>query len=448
LISSVKVTGGTLSGTSVSVSGFKHAVVPIICSSIYFAGKVHLKNVPNIEDIQLLSQIIRFLGGKAEFNQGDLSLDTSGMRYEDIPESLTKSIHGSVYLIPTMLGRFGKVIMGSSGGCQIGDLKNNGKRPIWHLASVLERFGATFEIENDYLKGFCKGFRNCEIDIMEYSDRKDILTGPLVSGATKTAILAAIATKSGTTVIHNPYRKLDVVELIRFLVLSGCEVEDNGKSIFIKKSNNLTNATYFLVSDVVEVITYIACAVYNRFPLVVENVTVSRIREALRPEIEYLTRMGIDLIWGNNFVKIPVPEKIFGVDIEVTSIGMYSDSHPFFTLMLLGGDEISNIKEYVWKGRFDYARQLSEMGARLIIQDRTVKIIPGYPYLSGKTVNATDLRAAAVLILAALRIKGSTIVTNIHHLNRGYDNFLLTLAQLGAQIEPVECGGRDVDQTQ
>lgn len=431
----VKVTNSSLQKNDIKISGYKHAAVTLIAASAYISKKVRIRNIPLIEDTYILSEILETLGAKTKFDNNTLVIDSSKLSGTIIPESLSEKIHGSLYLIPTILGRTGKVKIGRSGGCQIGDESVKGARPVHHMVDVLEKFGGRFKWENNVLTGECDGFVATEINIMNYSDSDKILTGPLVSGATKTAILAALCTKQGTTVIHNPYFKPDVTELISFLKSIGYKITFNRKLISITPPDKIKETDYYLVSDITEIITYIGLAVYTDNALMLNNITVDRVKEGLSPELEYLKKMNINLIWGNDHLYIPKNQYVKSVDIEVTSIGIYSDSHPFFTLMLLRGDNGSKITEYVWHNRFLYVDELNKLGLKLEKYGNTVLINPGSPLTTSSYLEANDLRSAAVLIIAALGAPGTSIINNIHHLNRGYENFVGTLKELGFRVE-------------
>lgn len=419
--------------SSVVITGYKHAAVPIIALSAYLNTKITLKNVPKVEDTFVLIKILELFGSTVSFDENTLILESNEFHGYEIPQSLNEKVHGTLYLIPTILGRLGKIKIGQSGGCQIGDEKLNGSRPIHHIVDVLEKFGAEFIHTGNILEGTCKEFKACEINIMDYSNRVDIINGPLVSGATKTAILAAACTKKGTTIIRNPYYKPDVTEILSFLSLAGYDIQSDKDTISISPPCTLKQPTHYLVSDITEIITYISCSIYMNHPLTLKNVTVNRVKEALKPELEFLKEMGINLKWNDNSIYVPQVKRINPVDIDVVSMGIYSDSQPFFTLMLLRGDNKSRITDHVWTNRFRYAIEMKKIGIKLEIEDNTVFISPGYP-CSASTLYATDLRAAAVLILASLKAPGKTTIKNVDHLTRGYENFIETLQFLGADV--------------
>lgn len=438
-MSSITVYSSNLKSLNIKVSGYKHSLVVIIAATIIIQNAVKLSNVPDIEDTKVLTKILNYCGGQATFDNKVLSLNTSNLISAPMLPSLTKLIHGSLYLIPVFLGRFGKIQFGESGGCQIGASSSNGKRPVNHIVSILENFGGKFELSEETIIGRCEGFQACTIDIMNYSDKTDILTGPLVSGATKTAILAAMCVEKGETIIHNPYPKPDVTELLEFLKECGYSVKYNGQIAAISRGtankSSPKKISYKMMSDISEIITYISCAVYNSVPLTLSGIDVAKIKTGLKEELKLLEQMGVNLKWGNNTLYIPVIEKLCSIDIDVTSVGIYSDHQPFFALMLLKGDAPATIREFVWKERFDYAKELVKLGAKILIKDNSITIYPSKLEKAGQLLYANDLRAASVLLIAALSIKGETRIENIYHLNRGYESLIDVFIKMGANIE-------------
>lgn len=211
-----------LNTATVSVSGYKHAVTVILSATIINPNAVIcLYNVPKINDVKYMSAIIENLGGQVKMTNISVKIDTDRITKYLVPEQLSRHIHGAVYFLPTILGRFGHVEIGNCGGCQIGENTVIGCRPIEHMLSVLEKFGTKFHVSQGKIIGDSPDFHSCTIDIMDYSSSNEVLTGPLVSGATKTAILAAAAVKVGKTIILNPYPKPDVTELLTFLEVLG-----------------------------------------------------------------------------------------------------------------------------------------------------------------------------------------------------------------------------------
>ncbi|WP_437620385.1 UDP-N-acetylglucosamine 1-carboxyvinyltransferase [Sorangium sp. So ce1151] len=433
-----RINGGTLTGGSVAVAGYKHALVPMITASICSSEPVEISNAPGVLDTVVLGQIIRHMGGEMEHQDGRVRIDAAGMRSMLVPDALSAQIHGSVYLIPALLARFGEVEFGPSGGCQIGDSAQGGKRPVQHMTSVLERFGARFEEEGEHLRGRCGTLRGTEIDIMDYSTdpKRRALEGPYMSGATKTAVLAAVNAE-GTTVIHNPHDKEATLDLVRFLREAGCSIEAEERRFVIRGRSRLRAVSHRLISDTTEMVTLIALSVFTATPLTIENVTVEAVQRPLAPEIEVFNAMGVTLRWGADSIDVRAPERLAGVDIEATGLGVATDSQPFLTLMLTIADRPSRVTDTIWRHRFGYVDPLVRLGAELRVEGASVHVTPARPHRAGQSLRATDTRAAAVLALAALGIRGETVIADVHHAARGYERLVPKLRALGADISEI-----------
>jgi UDP-N-acetylglucosamine 1-carboxyvinyltransferase len=432
------IEGSNLRPGSLRVAGYKHALVSVLAAAVNVDAEVQLTNVPHIEDSRVLAQILAEAGARVSLRDGQMHLDARGLARSEVPPALSQRIHGSLYLIPAFLGRLGSVRFEEAGGCQIGDQAQGHRRPVDHMLSVLESFGARFETNGVTLTGSTRGLRACELDIMDYSEQRDVLTGPRVSGATKTAILAAACVRNGTSVIRNPYPKPDVTELLAFLRRCGHSVQQKEGAVHISHGSPApgTTPTHALISDISEVMTYITCAVFHEVPLTLEGLPVDRVRAGLAEELRLLERMGVRLEWTEDSVSVAHQGGVRGVDIDVTSVGIYSDHQPFFALMLLKADRPCRIREWVWKHRFGYAQELMKLGAKLEPGEDSIVVHPSTLRPAKEPLHAGDLRAAAVLVLAALGVEGETRLTGAHHLDRGYERLLEDLQSLGARMHP------------
>jgi len=418
---------------TVRISGFKHALIPMLATSTFADGDVTLRNVPDIEDTVVLSEILSILGASIHRTQDCLTINTSGLGWRAIPDTLMARVHSSIYMIPCLLGRFGEVELGPSGGCPIGDHWHPGRRPVQHILSVLELFGARFDTTGGRVKGRCNGFKGAYIDIRNYWKNKQSVTGPLASGATKTALMAA-SIAQGTSIIEFPYRKADVIELLAFFKGAGVAIEDDGRRFIIEGNTSLSSVNHTLIPDLIEIITFIACSSHLQKPFRIQIAADDRVRLGLASEIEVLETMGVRLQWEEGTIIVQPHNTIRGINIEVSPQSIYSDSHPFLALILLSADRPARIIEKVWPHRFHYAHELIRLGARLKVRDGVLDITPQRPFRAGLQLEGGDLRSAAVLLLAALGITGTTTLKGAEHLNRGYEGFVGKLQQLGARI--------------
>ncbi len=432
-----KIYQSQLHTSSIKISGYKH------CASIFLAASLMwpdtqlvLHNVPNIADVFYMIKIIEHLGGTVIREKDTLTICSKNSNNYKVPEVYSKPIHGAIYFLPVLLARNKRVELGPCGGCAIGDATVLGQRPIQHMISVLEKFTGRLYRSKEKILGTSLQFKACTIDIMDYSDSTTVLTGPLVSGATKTAILAAMGVSQGKTRIFHPYPKPDVTELLQLMQKVGYLIIYNDQCITIEAPATMPRrVNYYLMSDISQIVTYISLSIYHAIPLTLTHITPMQVRAGLKTELDYLKKIGVRVQFTDQTLSIIPPKILFPLDIEVTSIGIYSDHQPFFALILLNAQGRSCIKEYVWKTRFSYAQELKKLGLQLHIHNDSLILIPSVPCHAHQELYAEDLRAAAVLLIAALKAPGYTFVHGVQHLVRGYDDFLGTLVQLGAKIE-------------
>jgi UDP-N-acetylglucosamine 1-carboxyvinyltransferase len=427
-----------LSSNSIRVGGFKHALVSIVAGCVAQRGRLHLRNVPSIRETEILSRLLTSIGAYVDRCCSDeLRIDCSTIDRCDVDAGLSAEIHGSLYLIPSLLVAMGRVRFETAGGCLIGDSANLGARPTHHILSVLKMFGATFRVENALLIGEVDALQHCEIDIMDYSDKRDLLTGPLVSGATKTAVIASLGASKLTT-IRNPYWKPDVVELVKCISNAGHGTEWKSNSLEIAGRAFPPErrwSEHCLISDLSEIITFIAFSVMSGVSVGIEGLAVDAVRQGIAPELDLLERMEVPIVWLENGLRIDPPRVVRSVDIDVTSVGIYSDHQPFFALMLMRGSRPAYIREHVWKSRFDYARELKKLGAIISIRDGEILIYPSHLRPTHETLVARDLRAAAALLIAGVSTRGHFQLSGAEHLERGYSNLIQNLSAFGAQLQ-------------
>jgi UDP-N-acetylglucosamine 1-carboxyvinyltransferase len=431
----ITILGGTGLSGSVAPGGYKHAMVLSIAASVFSDAPVVIANAPSSTETDVLLSILAELGAGVRRAGTDLEIDTSTLRSCTIPSALSGTIHGSLYLLAPLLGRFGRVSFSGAGGCSIGDPGRNGARPLDHVIEVLESFGARFRIGADgMVEGRAEGLACDEIDIMRWSDDPSRLSGPLVSGATKTALLAALQASRPTT-IRNPHDKEACGDLIRLGQRAGAVIERvPGAWIVTASMTRRRPWTHRVMADPTEVMTWICAAVVTRSTLTIGPFDVEAVRAALRYEAPTFQAMGIEFQWRPEHLVVVPPAELRPVDVEAEVCGISTDNHPFFTLMLAGAAGPSSVTDLVWRHRFGYVSCLNQLGTDLTVRPPTVHIAPREPHLCGKDLAPGDTRAAGVTILAALVVPGETRVRNLSHLHRGYDGLLPKLSKLGVPI--------------
>ena len=428
--------GALRGGVVEQLHGHKHSQVALIGCAIAARAQVRFRNAPDILDTQILSRILRANGAAVHQDAHGLILDTRELRSAVVKPSDAKLIHGSIYLLPALLTRFPLVRIGLTGGCQIG--AGGGQRPMDHFRHVVEQFGGRVVIEPDGMTASVPegGLSPAVLDIMELSDRRDLLNGPLVSGATKAAFIMA-AGVPGTTIIHNPYPKPDAECLLDFLPRTGAVVERDGTRVAITTPPRASAPVvdYLLPPDFSEFMTWATVAVVHDVVIEVRGVTLVQLQSGLREELRILDEMGVVIAPQPGSVVIRPPARLRSIDIDVTSSGIYSDHQPMFALMLLRGDRECVIRDHVWTERFSYALELRKLGADLQWERESgLTIRPSCLVGSGEVLHGHDLRAAVTLLIAAMSVEGRNTVTGAAHLQRGYVSLIPTLKSMGARI--------------
>jgi UDP-N-acetylglucosamine 1-carboxyvinyltransferase len=302
----------------------------------------------------------------------------------------------------------------------------------------MERFGATVQRHGPgtFRATAARGLRSCEIDILDFSTDPVRLRGPRASSATKTAlILAAVA--EGRTTIRNPVERDATWELSDFLQACGCSVEHDHEAWHVEAGSHAEPLAYHLMSDSTEIITFIACAARTGVAIRLTGITVDRTRRAIAGDLACLEEMGMSLAWGLDSLRVRPTDRLAPVSIEVECEGFNTDAHPLFALMLLGASGESRIVDHVWTSRFAYVRLLLAMGARARINGNQLNLGPSALRAPSGPLVPSDSRAAAVALIGALGVAGSTTIVDHEHLDRSYERPVEKLRGIGAQIDTV-----------
>ena len=305
---------------SLSLDGYKHSMVQIIALTIALKMKTVIVNPPIVSDTYVFIAIINELGGTAKIYNKRLFIDASTICNANIPFFLGKCVHGSMYLCPALLIALGKFEYYGSGGCQIGDSIDSHNRPFSHIASVIECFNHKISIESNRIIGnFGDNSDITELDIKKFSYSNEDLSGPLVGGATKTALLLSVNKQK--FVIKNPYLKTDVYDMIDFLRLIGKKIDISDNSIVCSGNVMVSSNQYIefnLTQCISEIVTYSTLALINNTNLTFLDLNKKTISLTLKPEIDILLAMGVSIKWERNNLHIQKKGDIKGLNIEVT----------------------------------------------------------------------------------------------------------------------------------
>jgi UDP-N-acetylglucosamine 1-carboxyvinyltransferase len=383
-------------------------------------GDFTLTNVPNIDDVVTMSDLLSAIGLRIDHDtaQGKLAITNPGGLSLVAPYELVERIRASINVLGPLLGRFGEVRIALPGGDDFGS------RPIDMHLNGLMQMGAEFTIRHGDVHAFAERLQGADIT----------LDFPSV-GATENLITAAVFAK-GTTTIDNAAREPEIVDLCNMLVAMGASIEGIGSttiSIHGVERNALRPTTHAVIPDRVQAATYIAAAAITGGEVLV--------RGAVPEHMEMLLRrfddMGIAVEPQHNGVLVVGPEKPKSIDIVTLPFpGVATDYKPLVVTLLAVGDGVGIVTENLYPGRFRYVDELRRLGAN-IRTDGHHAIVRGVSRLSGAPMRAPDIRAGAALVVAGLVAEGETVVSDVHHIDRGYDDLVGRLASLGADISRV-----------
>lgn len=409
------ITGGYPLSGSIKISGAKNAVLPILSASLLSTGVSVIKNVPHLNDVFVMKEVLEYLGCSVELTGSTMKVDSSKVKYIEVPDKLMRRMRASSLVMGPLLARFGKAKISYPGGCAIGC------RPIDLHLKGLKSMGVVIEEKHGFVEAKVKDGSLLGTDIC--------LDFPSV-GATENIMMAA-SLALGDTVIYNAAKEPEIIDLQNFLNSMGAKIVGAGSDIIqIKGVNNLTSTDYSIMPDRIEIGTFMIAAAITRGNVKIENVHTQH----LEAVIAKLKDMGVSIFEENNGIRVVGPDIINPVDIKTLPYpGFPTDMQPQFMALLSVANGTSIISENIFENRYMHVPELVRMGADIKVEGRAA-IIKGINKLNGTTVTATDLRAGAALVIAGLAGKDDTLVDSIYHIDRGYDKFDIKLRSLGAKI--------------
>ena len=402
---------------SVRIDGAKNAVLPIIAATLLAKGKSVLREVPNLKDVHVISDLLRHLGAEVEYKGTTLTVDATNLTTYDAPYELVRKMRASFLVMGPLLARFNQTKISMPGGCAIGT------RPIDLHLKGFKALGADVIMDHGFV----------EAKTEKLVGSKLYLDFPSV-GATENIMMAAVLAE-GTTIIENAAEEPEIVDLANFLNEMGADVKGAGtNTIRIKGFKELTATDHYVITDRIEAATFMVAAAMTKGDITVENV----ILEHLKPVTAKLREAGCEVIEMDNSIRVIGPEKLKAIDIKtLPHPGFPTDVQAQFMAMLTVSKGTGVVIETVFENRFMHVAEFNRMGANIKIEGRTA-IVEGVDKLYGAKVNATDLRAGAALILCGLIAEGETEIGEIYHIQRGYVDIDKKITALGGNIEIVE----------
>ena len=411
----VVVGGGPLRGT-VRASGAKNAALAILCASMLCPGRVVIENVPRIKDIEVMLELLGGLGAQAEVHaDGKVSVVPPPCVRGEASYSLVKQLRASNLLLGPLLGRFRSVRLALPGGCNIG------ARPMDLHFKGLQALGATLDVRRGYIEGRAGILRGTRI----YLDLPSV-------GATENIMMAAVLAR-GQTVIENAAREPEVVDLANFLNAMGARVRGAGTDVIrVDGVESLaSDVRYAVIPDRIEAGTYMVAGVATRGEVTVTGV-IPRHLEAVTAK---LREAGAEVVEAEDSITVRGTGPLGPIDVRTMPYpGFPTDMQSQIMALLATVPGTSLIVENIFENRFQVAYELQRMGARIRVEGR-VAVVEGVERLQGTSVRATDLRAAAALVVAGLVAEGRTEIHNAHYLARGYEEVVAKFQALGGRVK-------------
>lgn len=423
----IVVRGGKALAGKVKLSGAKNAVLPIIAASILAEeGKCVIHDVPSLDDVYTICELLKTLGSTTTYEQETLTIDATKLSTVEAPYELVRKMRASFLVMGPLLAREGRARVALPGGCAIGT------RPIDQHLKGFEAMGAKIEIGQGYIEAKVDGrLKGAKI----YLDIASV-------GATENIMMAA-ALAEGTTIIENAAEEPEIVDLANFLNSMGAKVRGAGTgSIRIEGVEKLKGCNHCVIPDRIEAGTFMIAAAITGGDVFIEGA----ICDHLKSITAKLREMGVQVDEQENGIRVYRNGALKAVDVKTLPYpGFPTDMQSQMMALLLASEGTSIVTETVFENRFMHVEEFHRMSASIKIEGRSA-IVEGGVKLTGSKVCATDLRAGAALVLAGLIAEGETEVHGLHHLDRGYVDFAGKLKALGAQVERVSLEEQKVEE--
>ncbi len=414
------INGGKVLSGEIPVQGAKNSVLPILVATLLVNGVSVIHNCPRLSDVDATIKILEYLGCTVTREGGTVTVDSSNVNQTHVPDSLMCEMRSSIVFLGGILGRMGKAVLSTPGGCEIG------LRPIDLHLSAMEQFGATVTTENGYI--VCSGEEN------GLTGTRITLSFPSV-GATENIILASVLAK-GTTVITNAAREPEISDLADFLNRSGAKIHGAGDStVVIEGVKALKSTEHTVIPDRIVASTYMIASAITKGNITLKNIIPAHIGPTIQP----LREAGCEISVSGRTVHLKTEGRLRRIPMIRTMPypGFPTDVQAQIMALTTVCEGTSVIIENIFESRFKHIGELIRFGAKISVEGR-MAVIEGVPRLHGANVKATDLRGGSAMILAGLCAEGQTEISELHHIDRGYENTEEVLRLLGADIKRVK----------
>jgi UDP-N-acetylglucosamine 1-carboxyvinyltransferase len=404
--------GARLSG-EVAISGAKNAALPILCAALLTAEPVTFTNVPRLNDIDTLLELLGQMGVKIAREGSTVTLDAAGLDNPVAPYEMVKTMRASILVLGPLVARCGEARVSLPGGCAIG------ARPVDQHIKGLQAMGAEVRVEHGYVHATVPRLKGARL-----------FTDMVTVTGTENLMMAAVLA-DGETVIENAAREPEVVDLANCLVAMGAQISGAGSDVIrIRGVERLHGATHRIMPDRIETGTYLCAAAVTGGSVRLTGTSSSY----LDAVIDKLMDAGCEVVSERDAIRLSAPARLNAVSLRTSPYPAFpTDMQAQFMAINCVANGVAMIRETIFENRFMHAVELQRLGADIRIDGNTA-VVQGVVKLEGATVMATDLRASASLVVAGLVAEGETVIERIYHLDRGYERLEDKLAALGAKV--------------
>ena len=410
------ITGGTELHGEVQISGAKNAALPILCAGLLTADEVRIGNVPKLRDVATTLKLLQHMGAQAEMTGAEVRLVAPDSITPEATYDLVKTMRASILVLGPLLARFGDVRVSLPGGCAIG------QRPVDQHIKGMQAMGAEITIEHGYIHARATRLKGARI-----------VTDMVTVTGTENLMMAAVLA-DGETVLENAAREPEVVDLANLLIKMGAHISGAGSDrIVIQGVAKLHGAQHDVMPDRIEIGTFLCAVAAARGDVVLRRAAP----DVLDATLEKLREAGLQIEAGADWLRARMTQRPHAVSLRTAPYPLFAtDMQAQLMAVNSIADGTGVVTETIFENRFMHVQELNRLGADIVIDGHTA-IVKGVAQLSGATVMATDLRASAGLVIAALVAEGETLIDRIYHLDRGYDQMEVKLRALGANINRV-----------
>ena len=414
----LRINGGYSLNGEVNISGSKNAALPIMAACLLCSEEVALDNIPALRDINTMIRLITYMGVEiSKTSDNTLKINAHRIKEKFAPYDLVKTMRASILVLGPLLARFGEAVVSLPGGCAIG------ARPVNLHIEGLKAMGAEIDLKNGYIHAKARQLKGCEFSFKPVS----------VTGTANLMMAACLA--EGATILNNCAKEPEIVNLGEFLISMGANINGLGSDqILIEGVDKLEATTCRVIPDRIEAATFLIAALITKSNLKLNGALAEHLKEPMN----LLKEAGASISVAEEFIEVTSLNEIIPVSFTTSPYpGIPTDIQAQLMVLNVLAQGESSIEETIFENRFMHVLELQRMGANIELQSNVAKI-KGVNQLQSAQVMATDLRASAALVLAALVAHGETEIDRIYHIDRGYENIDKKLSLIGAQVERIE----------